>query len=196
MPRACRQQQAPGTITGIALLLPPNHTRADGDIILGCAEAPGGNEEIAAYRASHNRTLRLIADAQLAPHTDCILLSIPGGGVTTHAERRLALRELYEALPLGTGFDALAPPTASSSAPVPPIGNLSKRDDKEEIIRLIDEASYMRELRLLTGADPIQLPDGSDYTIATRNTNQPSNLVACEHMVRVFEAAGFEDVRA
>ena len=47
----------------------------------------------------------------------------------------------------------------------------------------------MRELRLLTGDEPITLPSGEPYSIATRNTNQADNLVSADHIAKFFEDA-------
>jgi hypothetical protein len=90
------------------------------------------------------------------------------------------------------GFDALAPPAAVR--PAAPIGALGRRADKDEIVRMVSEETYMRELGRLSGDAPITLPDGTAYTLATRNTNQPDNLVAAEHISAFFRDAGLADV--
>jgi hypothetical protein len=180
MPHACRTRLGP--IEAIAMSLPPqNSSGTEGDLLLGCAETELGQEEIARYRVAP--TLPLIATHELEP-TNCVLVQLSG----STEQRNRDLKALYSELQT-CGFDALRPPKYTKLMQVQ--GPLQKKAEKDEIIALLEEAAYEKELRMLTGADP--LPGGE--VLATRNTYQPGALLSAEHIARYFEEdVGLTDV--
>jgi hypothetical protein len=119
--------------------------------------------------------------------TDCALVSLEGSVEQRHAQ----LRRLYAELTM-CGFDALQVP--HKQAPTRPLGPLRKNPNKDEIVAMISEEVYVRELSMLTGETPIPLPGGESYTIATRNTHQEGNLFAAEFIAASFENLGLIDV--
>ena len=176
MPHACRTKL--GSIEAIAMSLPSQN--ASDELLLGCAETELGEEEIAQYRLAPK--LPLLATHELEP-TNCVLVQLSG----SIEQRNRDLKALYSELKT-CGFDALRPPKFTK--PMHVQGSLRHRPDKDEIIALLDEAEYERQLRVLTGADP--LPSGD--ILATRNTYQPGALVAAEHLARELEQIGLIDV--
>ena len=193
MPQGCREAPVPGSVQAIAVVFTNASTqtahrsakRAEGDLLLACAENAEGQGEIAQFRRVPS--LPIIAADELNS-TDCVLLALTGSA----GERHTKLKGLYQELKM-CGYDALAPP--GKIGPMKPVGRLNKLPEKDEIIQMITEENYMRELRKLSGADPIELPGGEEFTIRTRNTYSDTNLIAAEHMARFFQQCGLQDVQ-
>jgi hypothetical protein len=181
MPQECRTAPQPDDVQAIAVSFGAN-ARAEGDLLLTCGETPRGVEEIRAFRK--DPFVRAVANAAMES-TDCALVSLEGSVEQRHTQ----LRRLYAELKM-CGFDALQVP--HKQAPTRPLGPLRKNPNKEEIVAMISEEVYMRELSMLTGDTPIQLPGGESYTIATRNTNQEGNLFAADFIARSFVDLGLE----
>ena len=173
----------PDDVQAIAVSFGAN-ARAEGDLLLTCGETPAGVEEIRAFRKKP--FVRAVANDAMAS-TDCALVSLEGSVEQRHTQ----LRRLYAELSM-CGFDALQVP--HKQVPTRPLGPLRKNPNKDEIVAMISEEVYMRELSMLTGDEPIQLPGGESYTIATRNTNQVGNLFAADFIARSFEEYGLVDV--
>ena len=188
MPQSCREQPQPDDVQAIAVSFANSAAaREEGDLILVCGETAEGVAEIRAFRADPF-VPPLAAEAMAT--TDCALVSLAGPVQQRHRD----LRRLYSGLPM-CGFDALQVP--HRQAPPRPLGPLRRLPAraKDEIVDMVSEEVYMRELRLLTGAEPITLPSGEPYSIATRNTNQADNLISADHIAKFFEDCGLENVQ-
>eukprot|EP01052_Picozoa_sp_SAG31_P002391 SAG31_NODE_84_length_27014_cov_3.743006_18_plen_460_part_00 len=183
MPQQCRTAPEPHDVQAIAVSFGSN-MRAEGDLLLACGETPTGVEEIRAFRK--NPFVRAVANEAMAS-TDCALVSLEGSVEWRHTQ----LRRLFAELKM-CGFDALQVP--HERAPTRPLGPLRKNPNKDEIVSMISEEVYVRELRMLTGDVPVPLPGGESYTIATRNTYQEGNIFAADFIARSFEDYGLVDV--
>jgi hypothetical protein len=183
MPQECRTAPEPDDVQAIAVSFGAN-ARMEGDLLLACGETPAGVEEIRAFRKEP--FVRAVANEAMES-TDCALVSLEGSVEQRHAQ----LRRLYAELTM-CGFDALQVP--HKQAPTRPLGPLRKNPNKDEIVAMISEEVYVRELSMLTGETPIPLPGGESYTIATRNTHQEGNLFAAEFIAASFENLGLIDV--
>jgi hypothetical protein len=186
MPQDCREEPLPDDVQAIAVSFAQTQSeRSEGDLLLTCGDTPEGVRQIHGLRKEP--FVRLVASDAMVT-TDCALVSLEGGVEQRHKD----LRKLYAELTM-CGFDALQVP--HKQVPTRPLGPLRHLPNKDEIVAMVSEEVYMRELRLLTGDEPISLPGGGSYTIATRNTNQEGNLISAYFIARSFEEYGLVDVQ-
>lgn len=121
------------------------------------------------------------------PGSSCLVIALD-----LEADFRQAV-ELAANLPLA--LDALvlphsmSPPAANVVANAAALGQRERAmATKDEVVRGVsDEAGYYSLLEQLSGAKEVKLPDGTDWTIKTRNTYQTvQSLVAAEWVADWF----------